>query len=115
MIAIDPPVRILIFPLASEGPSTHAPRRVKWADFRQCTAAARYPRRGLTVTLHECSMALIRAVFPLRASIRLVGVTLSNFQAVEADPQNQLPLGACAARSDAALQLRPGGDWTNWA
>jgi hypothetical protein len=27
MIAIDPPVRILIFPLASEGPSTHAPRR----------------------------------------------------------------------------------------
>ena len=27
MIAIDPPVRILIFSLASEGPSTHAPRR----------------------------------------------------------------------------------------
>jgi len=25
MIAIDLPVRILIFPLASEGPSTHAP------------------------------------------------------------------------------------------
>ena len=28
MIAIDPPVRILIFSPASEGPSTHAPRRV---------------------------------------------------------------------------------------
>ena len=27
MIAIDPPVRILTFPLAPEGPSTHAPRR----------------------------------------------------------------------------------------
>src|SRR5271170_5119928 len=27
MIAIDPPVRILIYSLASEGPSTHAPRR----------------------------------------------------------------------------------------
>jgi hypothetical protein len=27
MIAIDLPVRILIFSLASEGPSTHAPRR----------------------------------------------------------------------------------------
>jgi hypothetical protein len=25
MIAIDPPVRILILPLASKGPSTHAP------------------------------------------------------------------------------------------
>jgi hypothetical protein len=24
MIAVDPPVKILIFPLASEGPSTHA-------------------------------------------------------------------------------------------
>ena len=27
MIAIDPPVRFLIFSLASEGPSTHAPTR----------------------------------------------------------------------------------------
>jgi hypothetical protein len=27
MIAIDPPVRILIFSLASEGPSTHALER----------------------------------------------------------------------------------------
>jgi hypothetical protein len=25
MIAVDPPVKLLIFPLASEGPSTHAP------------------------------------------------------------------------------------------
>jgi hypothetical protein len=29
MIAIDLPVGILIFPLASEGPSTHAPTRPK--------------------------------------------------------------------------------------
>jgi hypothetical protein len=28
MIAIDPPVRFLIFPLASKGPSTHAPTPV---------------------------------------------------------------------------------------
>src|SRR5271170_8137778 len=45
MIAIDPPVRILIFPLASEGPSTHAPRRlrtyVRRADlFREHAGAA---------------------------------------------------------------------------
>src|SRR5271169_6735591 len=35
MIAIDPPVRILIFSLASEGPSTHAPRRL--TDFKVLT------------------------------------------------------------------------------
>jgi hypothetical protein len=36
MIAIDPPVRILIFSLASEGPSTHAPRRIDTADLNRC-------------------------------------------------------------------------------
>jgi hypothetical protein len=29
MIAVDPPVKLLIFPLASEGPSTHAPRTIR--------------------------------------------------------------------------------------
>jgi DNA polymerase-4 len=73
--------------------------KVKWADFRQCTRSCSLPSAVYyRETLCECSMALIRSVFPLRASIRLVGVTLSNFQAVEADLQNQLPLGARAAR-----------------
>jgi len=113
MIAIDPPVRILIFSLASEGPSTHAARspvnpnrerkpsgsettfandlvdvaaieasmlavahnvwdwcektgergrtvtvKVKWADFRHVPAAARYPRRCLTV--RHCTSAAWR-------------------------------------------------------
>jgi DNA polymerase-4 len=73
--------------------------KVKWADFRQYTCSRSPPAAGsYRETLRECRMALIRSVFPLRASIRRLGVTLSNFQAVEADPENQLPLGACAAR-----------------
>ena len=35
MIAIDPPVRILIFSLASEGPSTHATRCLEIVNFSQ--------------------------------------------------------------------------------
>ncbi len=38
MIAIDPPVRILIFSLASEGPSTHAPRRLRFFSSKQLRA-----------------------------------------------------------------------------
>jgi len=68
--------------------------KVKWADFRQCTRsrsrAAPVSRRE---ALHECSLALIRSVYPLRAGIRLVGVTLSGFQGDESDPGGQLALG----------------------
>jgi hypothetical protein len=44
MIAIDPPVRILIFSLASEGPSTHAPRR--WMLVHRCGRAVHRPTSG---------------------------------------------------------------------
>jgi DNA polymerase-4 len=30
-------------------------------------------------TLHEMALALVRTLFPLRAGIRLIGVTLSTF------------------------------------
>jgi len=39
-------------------------------------------------------VALIRSVYPLRAGIRLVGVTLSNFRGDEADLEGQLSFGA---------------------
>ena len=68
--------------------------KVKWADFRLCTRS-----RSLTSpvsrreALHDCSLALIRSVYPPRAGIRLVGVTLSNFQGDEPESEGQLPLG----------------------
>lgn len=73
--------------------------KVKWADFRQCTRSrSLHSPVSYRETLHECSLALIQSVLPLRAGIRLVGVTLSNFQTIEADPENELPLGALVAR-----------------
>ena len=59
MIAVDPPVRILIFPLASEGPSTHACSRQDWprcSDGRSRTAtpAARRYRPLMALTLRIC-------------------------------------------------------------
>jgi len=55
--------------------------KIKWADFQQSTRSrslnAVVDSRG---SLHEASLALIRSVFPPAKGIRLVGVTLSNFQ-----------------------------------
>jgi hypothetical protein len=53
MIAIDPPVRILIFSLASEGPSTHAPRRAGWDE----AAAEGADPRPLKIWLSRPPMA----------------------------------------------------------
>jgi DNA polymerase-4 len=67
--------------------------KVKWADFRLCTRSRSLasPVSGREV-LHDCSLALIRSVYPPRAGIRLVGVTLSNFQGDEPHTEGQLPL-----------------------
>lgn len=77
--------------------------KVKWADFRQCTRSRSLaaPVSGREA-LHECSLALIRSVYPPRAGIRLVGVTLSNFQVDEPNLEGQLPLGT-PPRPEAAL------------
>jgi DNA polymerase-4 len=56
--------------------------KIKWADFRQSTRSRSFDgpvRSG--AELDKASLALIRSVFPLRKGIRLVGVTLSNFDA----------------------------------
>jgi DNA polymerase-4 len=61
--------------------------KVKWADFQQTTrrrsAAQAIAARA---ELHEASLALIRSVFPPPRGIRLVGVTLSNFQRADDHP-----------------------------
>ena len=54
--------------------------KVKWADFKQVT---RSRSTGAPIadrqTLRDLSLSLVRTVFPPRAGVRLVGVTLSNF------------------------------------
>jgi DNA polymerase-4 len=69
--------------------------KVKWGDFRQCTRSRSFASPlAHKEALHEASVALIRSVYPLRAGIRLVGVTLSNFRGDEADLEGQLSFGA---------------------
>jgi len=41
-------------------------------------------------TLHEVAIALVRTLFPLRAGIRLIGVTLSTFDQAGEDAQLDL-------------------------
>jgi DNA polymerase IV len=55
--------------------------KIKWADFQISTRSrsmesAIQTRHGL----HEVALGLIRSVFPPSKGVRLVGVTLSNFQ-----------------------------------
>ena len=75
--------------------------KVKWADFRLTTRS-----RSLALpvshreVLHDCSLALIRSVYPPRVGIRLVGVTLSNFQGDGRDKDGQLALGMLPLRED---------------
>ena len=56
--------------------------KVKFSDFRQITRRRSY---AVAVTQHEqlrqASLDLIRSVFPAELGIRLVGVTVSNFEA----------------------------------
>jgi DNA polymerase-4 len=56
--------------------------KVKFADFRQVTRSRSYP--GVVaehIQLRQASLDLIRSVFPPEKGIRLVGVTVSNFEA----------------------------------
>ena len=76
--------------------------KVKFADFRQITRSRSYP---LAVTGHEqlrqASLDLVRSIFPAELGIRLVGVTVSNFEApVRGD--HALPLFGPAVRSAGA-------------
>ena len=67
--------------------------KIKWADFQIST---RSRSTELTIQtrekLHQFALDLIRSVFPPRKDIRLVGVTLSNFQAQSSSEVAELPL-----------------------
>jgi DNA polymerase-4 len=58
--------------------------KIKYADFQQSTRSRSVPAPVADqATLRQISIDLIRSVFPLDKGIRLVGVTLSNFQGGE--------------------------------
>src|SRR5580698_5328692 len=67
--------------------------KIKWADFQISTR-----RRSMDATirtrekLYQLALGLIRSVFPPPKGIRLVGVTLSNFQAQSDSEAVELPL-----------------------
>ena len=66
--------------------------KIKWADFQVSTRSrsmesAIQTRHGL----HEVALDLIRSVFPPPKGVRLVGVTLSNFQSQSGGEATELP------------------------
>jgi DNA polymerase IV len=66
--------------------------KIKWADFQISTRSrsmesAIQARHGL----HEVALDLVRSVFPPPKGVRLVGVTLSNFQSQSGRETAELP------------------------
>jgi DNA polymerase IV len=67
--------------------------KIKWADF-QISTRSRSTEMTIQTreTLHQLALDLIRSVFPPPKGIRLVGVTLSNFQSQSGSEAAELPL-----------------------
>jgi DNA polymerase IV len=67
--------------------------KIKWADF-QISTRSRSTETTIQTRekLHQLALGLIRSVFPLPKGIRLVGVTVSNFQARSGGEAAELPL-----------------------
>ncbi|MBX3563619.1 MAG: DNA polymerase IV [Sphingomonas sp.] len=64
--------------------------KITWADFQKSTRSRSHPALiDSHAKLRDASLALIRSVFPVAKGIRLVGVTVSNFETAEA---GELPL-----------------------
>lgn len=68
--------------------------KIKWADFQQATRSRSLPSPVADrETLRRASLDLVRSVYPPRLGIRLVGVTLSNFDHAITLKDEQLGLG----------------------
>ncbi len=70
--------------------------KIKYADFRQATRSRSVGGMvNSQALLHQISMDLIRSVFPVELGIRLVGVSVSNFDnGGQGAPQFDLALSA---------------------
>ena len=89
--------------------------KVKFADFRQVTRSRSFPapiaRHDL---LRQASIELVRTVLPTAKGIRLLGVTVSNFDHAPDDATEALPLfgiaGTIPPQPDAAAGPAAAGD-----
>jgi DNA polymerase-4 len=72
--------------------------KAKFADFRQVTRSHSFAAPVAEhEQLREASLELVRTLLPPRKGIRLLGVTVSNFDQPPATPSEDLPLFAPAA------------------
>ena len=79
--------------------------KVKFTDFRQITRSRSYPDVVAEhAQLRQASLDLIRLVFPAEKGIRLVGVTVSNFEAPVIEDRG-LPLFGFAAEAPAPVPV----------
>jgi DNA polymerase IV len=66
--------------------------KIKWADFQLSTRSRSVETAIQTrEKLHQVALDLIRSVFPPPKGVRLVGVTLSNFQSQSGGEAAELP------------------------
>ena len=80
-----------------DGPARTVTLKLKFADFRQITRSRTLDQPvGDHATLLRVAGELLEAEIPPPLGIRLMGVTLSGFAAVESDPVEALPLFAAA-------------------
>jgi DNA polymerase IV len=77
--------------------------KIKFADFRQVTRSRSFPnpvaRREL---LRQTSVDLVRTVLPTERAVRLIGVTVSNFDQGRTKKADELPLFGKGGSSETA-------------
>jgi DNA polymerase-4 len=83
--------------------------KIKWADFQQSTRGRSFPRVDSRAALQGAALELVRSVFPPPKGVRLVGVTLSNFQA----PRSGASLGQVAVAETGELFHGPAAGETS--
>jgi DNA polymerase-4 len=68
--------------------------KIKYADFQIVTRSRTLPAPlASRAELERTSVELVRSIFPLQKRVRLLGVSLSNFDAGEAAASPQMTLG----------------------
>jgi DNA polymerase-4 len=74
--------------------------KVKFADFQQVTRSRSFPTPVASCDLlRQTSVDLVRAVLPALKGVRLIGVTVSNFDQRPTTTAEELPLGLGEAAS----------------
>ena len=70
--------------------------KVKFADFRQVTRSRSFPTAiARHELLRQASVELVRTLLPIAKGVRLLGVTVSNFDHVPINAADELPLFEC--------------------